>query len=63
MTLDCFTTLEIVIDFAIHQLLGPLISTTHLTLMYIRPSVHAYLKEDVRKLVIPYKILVLIFND
>ena len=27
LTLDWFTTREIVIDFAIHQLLGPLIST------------------------------------
>ena len=27
LTLDWFTTCEIVIDFAIHQLLGPLIST------------------------------------
>ena len=30
LTLDWFTTREIVIDFAIHQLLGPLISTINL---------------------------------
>ena len=45
LTLDWFITREIVIDFAIHQLLGPLISTIW-QLQFLAQKVHIYKRNE-----------------